>query len=157
MSEHIFVCPHCLALNNLSNNEFARHASCNICSAILLPESAIGVTEKSFTEFVTHSSLPVIVDFWGAWSGACHEMVDVFNSLSHTFREDALFLRVNSEQEQILANRFKLIDFPTFILFTSGREYHRIQGLVSEHEFHLWLERYLRVKRKKIKLSPPSI
>lgn len=157
MSEHILVCPHCLALNKALENEPINLVSCHSCHRLLLPETSIEVTEKGFVQFVTHSTLPILVDFWGSWSVTCHEMVDVFNSLSHIFKGDAIFLRVNSEQEQILANRFKLTDFPTFILFSSGKEYHRIHGLINDHEFHLWLERYLRVKREKVVLLPPSV
>ena len=84
-------------------------------------------------------------------------MSDTLALLADTFKQDAIFLRVNSEQEQVLANDYKLTDIPTFILFISGIEYHRLHGAISEHEFHKWVERYLRIKRKKAILRPSSI
>ena len=90
-----------------------------------------------------------MVNFWGTWSVASHQMVTIEASLALTFGQDALFLRVNCEQEQVLCNSYNLVNVPTFIMFKSGEEYRRIHGLVSEREFHRWLERYLRVKRKK--------
>lgn len=157
MNIHVLVCPHCNQLNHLSQTDFENHPLCNCCGEDLILGIAIDVDEIIFKHFINYSSLPVVVEFWGAWSGISHEMATVFNALADTFKQDAIFLRVNSEQQQVLANSYKLIDIPTFILFTGGTEYHRKHGAISETEFHLWLERYLRVKRKKINHLPPSI
>jgi len=157
MNDHVLVCPQCQVINHVSSNEFANVPVCNDCDALLLPKMPIEANEKLFNRFVTHSTLPVVVDFWGPWSGTSHEMAEVISSLANTFKSDALFLRVNSEQEQVLANDYKLLDIPTFILFISGLEYHRLHGSISKREFHSWLERYLRIKRKKAEHHPSSV
>ena len=123
----------------------------------LLPEEPIEVTGKTLQRFITHSTLPLLVEFWGTWSGVSHEMADTLNSLANTFKQDVIFLRLNSEQEQVFANQYKLTDIPTCILFVDGLEYHRLEGAVSEYEFHKWLERYLRIKRKKAPHHPSSV
>ena len=157
MSEQQLVCPNCLHLNTIHESELMQSPLCCDCEGELLPHKPIEADEKLFNQFIKHSTLPVIVDFWGPWSGISHEMVGIFSSLAKIFKGDAIFLRVNSEEHQVLANSFKLLDIPTFILFTSSVEYHRIHGVVSEREFHAWLERYLRIKRKKIAPHSSSI
>ncbi|WP_022941891.1 thioredoxin domain-containing protein [Psychromonas hadalis] len=157
MSDHVLVCPHCLALNNLSQSELLNLPLCFECDSELLPQKPIEANKKCFIQYITHSTLPIVVDFWGTWSGSGYDMADTFVSLADTFKNDALFLRINSEQEQVLANDYKLLDIPTFIIFTSGLEYHRLHGVISEYEFHIWLERYLRIKRKKATHRPSSV
>ena len=157
MSDHVVVCPHCHVLNNVVQSEFINRPTCVDCAELLLIKTPIEVDKQLFHRFITHSTRPVLVDFWGPWSGKSLEMAELFTSLAATFKQDAVFLRVNSQQEQVLANSYKLIDFPSFILFKSGSEYHRLQGLVSERDFHNWLERYLRVKRNKATHHPSSV
>jgi thioredoxin 2 len=157
MSDHVIVCAHCHSINRVEQNELINHPTCVDCAELLLSKSPIEADEALFNRFIINSTLPVIVNFWGAWSGKSLEMAEIFTSLADTFKQDAVFLRVNSQQEQVLANSYKLIDFPTFILFQSGAEYRRLQGAVSERDFHLWLERYLRVKRKKLIPHPSSV
>lgn len=157
MNDHVLVCPQCYIINQVLFSDFFNLPVCTRCEALLLPETAIEVNEKVFNIFISHSTLPVVVDFWGPWSGISHEMADVITLLAHTFKNDAIFLRVNGEQEQVLANDYKLLDIPTFILFISGLEYHRLHGSISECEFHCWLERYLRIKRKKEDQHPSFV
>lgn len=150
MSSNVLVCPKCRKLNNVQQSEFANSPQCSGCEQPLLRGVAIEADATLFNRFITHSTIPVVVKFWGPWSGKSQEMVDVVASLAQTFKQDVVFLKMNSEQEQVLANNYKLIDIPTFIMFKSGAEYRRIQGMISERDLHGWLERYLRIKRKKI-------
>ena len=149
MSVHILVCPSCHTVNNVLENSFLNNPICCTCNEKLLPGVPVEADEKLFNRFINNSTLPIMVTFWAPWSGRSHEMAEPIALCAMLFHQDAIFLRINSKQEQVLANHHKLIDIPTFILFKSGAEYHRMQGLIGESELHTWLERYLRVKRKK--------
>lgn len=157
MSVNVLVCPHCAETNNVLKIKLIERPTCCVCDELLLPNLPIEIDERLFHRFITYSTIPVVVNFWGPWSGKSQEMAGVVASLADTFKTDTLFLRINSEQEQVLANSYHLTDIPTFIIFKSGVEYHRIQGLISERDFHAWLERYLRVKRKKATHRPSSV
>ncbi len=148
----ILVCANCCALNHIAAEQIREDpqcARCEECGARLLPDSPIDADTALFKRFIAHSSLPVVVDFWGSWSGTSREMAQVFANLNHSFQGDALFLKVNSESEQVLAGELNLSAIPTFILFKEGKEYHRITGYHLQARFHDWLERYLRVKRQR--------
>lgn len=148
MRMEILVCPSCLAVNNISHGQVREHPECAQCRAALLPDIPIDADTVLFNRFIEHSTLPVVADFWGSWLGTSHEMASVFVNLSRSFKGDAVFLKVNSESEQVLAGQLKISAIPTFILFKEGKEYHRLTGNQLEARFHAWLERYLRVKRK---------
>ena len=155
MRMEILVCPSCLTLNQLEKEHFIDHPKCAACHAELLSDIPIDADTALFNRLKEHSTLPIVADFWGAWSGSSHEMVAVFVRLSKRFKGDAVFIKVNSESEQVLAGQLKLCAIPTFILLKDGKEYHRLTGNQLETKFHAWLERYLRVKRK-VETSAPS-
>ena len=146
----ILVCPNCLALNHIAREQISEEpesVQCAECQARLLPDTPIDAETALFKRFIAHSSLPVVVDFWGSWSGTSREMAQVFVNLNESFKGDALFLKVNSESEQVLSAELNLAAIPTFILFKEGKEYHRLTGYHLQARFHEWLARYLRVKR----------
>ncbi|GLS89705.1 thiol disulfide reductase thioredoxin [Psychromonas marina] len=149
MAIYVLVCPSCHVVNKVLENSFLNAPLCSACDTKLLSALPIEADEKLFHHVINHSTLPVMVTFWASWSGRSHEMAEAVSSFAVLFQQDAVFLRINSKQEQVLANTYKLVDIPTFILFKSGVEYHRVQGGIGERELHAWLERYLRVKRKK--------
>ncbi|PKF60206.1 hypothetical protein CW745_16165 [Psychromonas sp. psych-6C06] len=157
MSDQIIVCTHCFAINDLQLSQGHDLSMCSQCEQPVLSDQPIDVDEELFNRFITHSSLPVLINFWGTWSGVSHEMATVIQSLSQTFQQDVVFLSIDSEQHQVLANHYKLVDIPTFILFKSGVEYRRVHGLITERKFHQWLERYLRIKRSKPNHRPSSV
>ena len=148
MSLEMIVCPSCLALNPIEKEDLCDHSKCGECQTILLPDLPIDANATLFKHLKAHSTLPIIIDFWGAYLGGSHEMSLVFNHLAHSFKGDAVFIKVDSEEEQVLANEFNLSAIPTFILIKEGKEYHRLAGNQIEANMHAWLARYLRIKRK---------
>jgi thioredoxin 2 len=91
MNEHILVCPNCSKMNSVEQCEFLNWPECCDCKTLLLSKVPIEVNEASFKIFIRHSTLPVVVDFWGPWSGTSHEMADTLASLVNTFHQYAIF------------------------------------------------------------------
>lgn len=155
MSSEILVCPSCLKPNSIEREQFPDFPKCAACNADLLSDIPIEADRKLFDSLNEFSTLPILADFWGPWSGSSHEMVSIFVKLSKRFKGDAIFIKVNSESEQVLAVQLNINVIPAFILFKDGKEYHRLTGDQTETGFHAWLERYLRVKRK-VEINNPS-
>ena len=142
------VCSSCLALNHIAKDQLSESIECGKCHRILLPDAPLDVDLELFEYFKMHSTLPILVDFWGVWVGAPHTMAEVFSNLSKRFKGDAVFIKMNSDAAQEMSRDLKITALPTFILFKEGKEYRRLAGNQIEAAFHSWLERYLRVKRK---------
>ncbi len=154
MENEMLVCTHCFAVNQTAREHFLDAPLCTSCGAALLSDHPVDADLELFQHLIAGSSLPIVADFWGAWSQDCHEMVSVLITMSQTFKGDAVFIKVNSESEQVLAGQYDLCNVPTFILFKDGKEYHRLSGELTELEFKSWLERYLRVKREISPFNP---
>jgi len=137
------VCPHCLSVNNVPQKESYKKANCGKCKDSLLDTKPIELTEANFDEVVVNSDITVVVDFWAPWCGPCKMMGPVFEKTAATFPLKTLFVKVNTENEQILGARFGIRSIPTLIVFKEGKEVERISGALDESTLNSLVQRYI--------------
>ena len=93
-------------------------------------EKIITLTDKNF-QHQTKNKL-VLVDFWAAWCSPCRMMAPVLNEVATELNGNSHVGKVNIEQYQSLAQKFKVRNIPTMILFKNGREINRFVGIKSK-------------------------
>jgi thioredoxin 1 len=74
----------------------------------------------------------VLVDFWAAWCGPCRMMAPVLNEIAGELKSNHYVGKVNVEQYQSLAGKFKIRGIPTMVLFRNGVEVNRFVGVKSK-------------------------
>ena len=126
------VCPHCLSVNNVPQKESYKKANCGRCKKSLLDTNPIELNDANFDEVVVNSDIPVVVDFWAPWCGPCRMMAPNFEKSAQNFPLKALFVKVNTENEQNLGARFGIRSIPTTIVFKDAKEVHRASGALDE-------------------------
>lgn len=69
-----------------------------------------------------------LVDFWAAWCGPCKMIAPVLNEIAES-RDDFTIAKVNVDQHQQLAQKYKVRNIPTLLIFKDGKEAGRIVGV----------------------------
>ncbi|MDP4208249.1 MAG: thioredoxin [Bacteroidota bacterium] len=74
----------------------------------------------------------VLVDFWASWCAPCRMMAPVLNEVANELSGNLHVGKVNVEQYQSIAQKFKVRGIPTLILFKNGVEVNRFVGVKSK-------------------------
>jgi thioredoxin 2 len=138
---NIRSCPSCGAQNRIPPKHLADTGRCGSCKAPLPPVSApLEVDEAAFDEILREVPVPVFVDFWAAWCGPCRMAAPEVEALARELAGRAVILKVDTEAEPALADRFAIRSIPTFIVFENGRPVLQRSGLAPRAEMRRWIE-----------------
>ena len=88
------------------------------------------LTDKNFQQ-ITKNKI-VLVDFWASWCAPCRMMAPVLNEVSVELSGNSHVGKVDIQQYQSLAQKFKVRSIPTLVLFKNGTEINRFVGVKSK-------------------------
>ena len=77
--------------------------------------AVVELTKDNFEQVVTGNAT-VIVDYWAPWCGPCRGFAPVFEKVAQA-HPDAVFAKVNTEEEQEIAAHFQIRSIPTLMVF----------------------------------------
>jgi len=137
------VCPHCGQKNRVPIERFAQNPHCGACHKPVLPNEPIAVNEAGFARHLAGDELPIVVDFWAPWCGPCQMMGPAFAQVATELSPKARFVKVNTEEQQGLANRYAIRSIPTLAVFKKGQEVGRTAGAMNANRIKAWIDPYL--------------
>ena len=105
-----------------------------------IPPGIIDLNQSNFDSIVSAEN-PTLVDFWAEWCGPCKMMHPVFESLSKKYPK-IKFARVNVDNNQNIAMRFRVQSIPTFIMFKSGKILDKMLGAVGAPGINMICQKY---------------
>ncbi|MBQ7521500.1 MAG: thioredoxin family protein [Clostridia bacterium] len=95
------------------------------------------LTSKDFDEFIRHDGYSVVLF---SLSG-CKPCMSVRGQLEPIARQISCGV-INIQKNIQLMNRYKLIGFPTIVLFKNGKEIDRKKGYSTTEQLEQWLDLY---------------
>jgi len=135
------VCPACEAINRVPTERLGEEPKCGKCGGPVLAGHPLELTQRNFDRYLGKDELPLVVDFWASWCGPCKMMAPVFAQVAAEMKTRFRFAKVNTEQEQGLAQRYNIRSIPTLALFRNGAEADRMAGAMDAGSLRAWLAR----------------
>ena len=96
-------------MNRIPTKHRGEQPRCGSCKQILIDGQPVALDERNFERFVTRSELPIVVDFWAGWCGACKMKAPVFAQTAARLAPDVLLAKVDSEAAPLVASHIAAV------------------------------------------------
>jgi thioredoxin 1 len=101
---------------------------------------AFQFTDVNFQKEALESNIPVLVDFYADWCGPCKMIAPIVAELAGEYEGVFKIGKLNVDQEQDTAEKYKVMSIPTLIIYKNGEAVDKVVGLVSKQVLQEKLE-----------------
>ena len=108
-------------------------------------DDILDVTQENFQQAVLDEShqRPVVVDFWAAWCGPCQQLMPLLQQLATQYAGKFRLAKVNSDEQQALAQQYGVRSLPTVMIFRHGKPADQFMGVQPEPNIRAMIDQYL--------------
>jgi len=131
-------CPHCQKNNLLPKERVKDNPTCGMCTKMLFSGKPVAGTAANFNAII-QADKPVVVDFWAPWCAPCVGFAPVFEHVAKAQSKQLIFVKVDTEAEQMLGSEFNIRSIPTLMVFKNGKVVDQLNGALPQQQFEQWL------------------
>jgi thioredoxin 2 len=141
----ILTCSQCGRANRVPFAALGKQTRCGSCRTPMdAPAAPIEISDSAaFDAAAAASALPLLVDFWAPWCGPCRTVAPELERVARSTSGRYLVVKVNTDDHQDLAARFRIRSIPTLALISGGREIDRVAGALPAREIAAFADRAL--------------
>ena len=77
-------------------------------------------SEEAFDKLIAGDT-PVLVDFWATWCGPCRMIAPIVEEIANEYAGKVLVAKVDVDEMGELAQRYRIMNIPTLMLFKQGQ------------------------------------
>ena len=82
--------------------------------------ATVKLSGENFRLEVTESKIPVLVDFYASWCTPCRMIRPLLEDISEELAGRAKIARVDVTEETELADKYRILNLPTMLIFRDG-------------------------------------
>ena len=101
--------------------------------------STVKITDETFEQAVLQAELPVLVDFWAEWCGACKQIAPALEQISEELSGLVTIAKLNIEDSPTTPSRYGVRGIPTMMLFRGGQMASMKVGAMPKQKILEWL------------------
>ncbi|AZS13259.1 thioredoxin [Paenibacillus lutimineralis] len=90
--------------------------------------STVNVTDSSLEQVIQNNKL-VLLDFWAPWCGPCRIIGPILEQLADELGSEVLVAKLNVDDNQLSAAKYRIQGIPTLKLFHNGKEVETFVGV----------------------------
>jgi thioredoxin 2 len=133
------VCPHCDRDNRIPREHLRQAPSCVACRRALFDGKPAQLDdERRFTRHVRHNDIPVLCLFHAEWSADSNAVRSALEQAAAQLEPCVRLATVDGAALPDVADRLKVVRYPTLLLLYRERELARSTGAMTLAQFLAW-------------------
>jgi len=97
---------------------------------------------KSNFNTIINSETPVLIDFFADWCGPCKMLAPILKQVKDDLGEDIKIIKIDVDENQMLAAKYQVRGVPTMLLFKSGKQVWRQSGVLQKDQIVSIVKQY---------------
>ena len=108
-----------------------------------MSNDVLTLTDETFDEEVLLEKRPVLVDFGAKWCSPCRQVDPIVEELAQKYAGQVKFGKLDIEENQEVAARYRVQSLPTLLLFKQGQVVQQQVGALSRARLERLLDEAL--------------
>ncbi|MBO5377477.1 MAG: thioredoxin [Ruminiclostridium sp.] len=102
--------------------------------------ATVKLSGENFRLEVTEAKVPVLVDFYAGWCTPCRMIMPLLEDISEELAGRAKIARVDVTEETELADKYRILNLPTMLIFRDGVVTDTLVGVSGKQQIMALLQ-----------------
>ena len=103
----------------------------------------IKITDSNFEQEVLKAGMPVLVDFWAEWCGACQMVAPTIKTIAEEYQGKLKVCKLNVDEGPKMSSKYEVMSIPTLMIFKNGQVIDKVIGVVPKTQLEATIKPHI--------------